>query len=86
MPLGDPVFGGLSFQHASGDSYTRTSRRLIKMSDAFRKSVLNRLPRMPPTRAPWADEPKPGEEDEEELEEEGDSLGSLNRYVFLGLV
>ena len=24
------------------------------MSDIFRKSVLNRLPAMPPTRAPWA--------------------------------
>jgi hypothetical protein len=34
-------------------------------SDLFRKSVLNRLPAMPPTRAPWAE----GDEDEDTLEE-----------------
>jgi protein phosphatase methylesterase 1 len=52
------------------------------MSDNFRKSVLNRLPAMPPpmapTKAPWA------EVDEDELEElEGeDTMGSLGAYVF----
>jgi protein phosphatase methylesterase 1 len=51
------------------------------MSDNFRKSVLNRLPAMPPpmapTKAPWA------EIDEDELEElEGeDTMGSLGAYV-----
>jgi protein phosphatase methylesterase 1 len=47
------------------------------MSDNFRKSILNRLPAIPPpmapTKAPWA------EVDEDELEElEGeDTMGSL---------
>jgi protein phosphatase methylesterase 1 len=47
------------------------------MSDNFRKSILNRLPAMPPpmapTRAPWA------ETDEDEMEEleEGDHMGDL---------
>ena len=42
------------------------------MSEEFRKSIVNRLPRLPPTRAPWADEV----EGEEVLGEE-DELGDL---------
>jgi len=55
------------------------------MSDNFRKSVLNRLPTMPPpmapTKAPWA------EVDEDQLEElEGeDVMGSLGAYVLVAL-
>jgi protein phosphatase methylesterase 1 len=44
----------------------------IIMSDTFRQAMLNKIPRLPPTRAPWADEPPAGEE--EELE---DDLGAL---------
>jgi protein phosphatase methylesterase 1 len=48
------------------------------MSDAFRKSVLNRLPRLPPTRAPWADEPaQDGHGDEEEELRGGDTMADL---------
>jgi protein phosphatase methylesterase 1 len=45
------------------------------MSDIFRKSVMSKLPRLPPTRAPWADEPET--EDSEELAEDGDELAAL---------
>ena len=49
------------------------------MSDAFRQSLLNRLPMLPPTRAPWA-EPAEGEEDE--VVEELDGMSDLGlRYV-----
>jgi protein phosphatase methylesterase 1 len=34
------------------------------MSDEFRRSILNRLPPMAPTRAPWA-EPTDNDEEEE---------------------
>ncbi|WVQ81692.1 protein phosphatase methylesterase 1 [Cryptococcus sp. DSM 104549] len=44
------------------------------MSDMFRKSMLNKLPQLPPTRAPWADEPEAVEELEDE---EGDAVGDL---------
>ncbi|TYJ57119.1 hypothetical protein B9479_002220 [Cryptococcus floricola] len=50
------------------------------MSDIFRKSLLNRLPDLPPTRAPWADEPlAEGDEQEEieELAEESEGIGEL---------
>ncbi|WVQ73010.1 hypothetical protein IAR50_002573 [Cryptococcus sp. DSM 104548] len=50
------------------------------MSDIFRKSVLNRLPDLPPTRAPWADEPlAEGDEGEEveELAEEVEGIAEL---------
>jgi hypothetical protein len=52
----------------------------VDMSDAFRKSILNRLPPMAPTRAPWAPatENENMDEDEEELEG-GDSMGDLGR-------
>jgi protein phosphatase methylesterase 1 len=50
-------------------------------SELFRKSVLNRLPPMPPTRAPWVqDEEEQEEEEMEELddeEEEGEKIGAL---------
>jgi protein phosphatase methylesterase 1 len=47
-------------------------------SELFRKSVLNRLPAMPPTRAPWIQDDEQGEEEMEELDdEEGDNLGTL---------
>ena len=55
------------------------------MSDNFRKSILNRLPTMPPpmapTKAPWA------EVDEDELEElEGeDVIAGLGAYVLATL-
>lgn len=44
------------------------------MSDEFRRSILNRLPPMAPTKAPWATD---GDDDEEEEEELADSLGEL---------
>ncbi len=44
------------------------------MSDIFRKSVLNRLPAMPPpTKAPWVMD----DEELEELEDEQDGLSAL---------
>lgn len=49
-------------------------------SDLFRKSVLNRLPAMPPTRAPWAE----GDEDEdtmEELAEEEEGLSDISALL-----
>ena len=46
------------------------------MSEAFRKSMLNRLPAMPPTQAPWAGQNEGTEEGIEELEG-GDSMGEL---------
>ncbi|OWT37308.1 protein phosphatase methylesterase 1 [Cryptococcus neoformans] len=46
------------------------------MSDMFRKSVLNKLPQLPPTRAPWADEPELVEETDEE-DEQLDNIGEL---------
>ncbi len=48
------------------------------MSDAFRKAVTSRLPPLPPTRAPWAEDQvsDTGDEEMEELEE-GDSMGEL---------
>ena len=51
-----------------------------EMSEEFRKSMLSRLPAMPPTRAPWA-EPVEGDE-EEELDEGLNGLGDLDaRFV-----
>lgn len=46
------------------------------MSDMFRKSVLNKLPHLPPTRAPWADESEPIEEIDEE-DEQLDGIGEF---------
>ena len=48
------------------------------MSDTFRKAVIARLPLLPPTRAPWAENLAHGRDEEiyEELDE-GDSLGEL---------
>lgn len=43
------------------------------MSDTFRQAMLNKMPRLPPTRAPWADEPPADEQ--EELEDELGALG-----------
>ncbi|WVR00357.1 hypothetical protein IAU59_007500 [Kwoniella sp. CBS 9459] len=57
------------------------------MSDVFRKAMSNKLPRLPPTRAPWADEPdseEGGGDAAEELmedEEEGDSLAELGAML-----
>lgn len=39
------------------------------MSEEFRKSVLNRVPPLPPTRAPWAEANEADDEEEEEMEE-----------------
>lgn len=50
------------------------------MSETFRKAVSARLPQLPPTRAPWADEPPPTEDDTDDTEEleKGDSMGELS--------
>lgn len=43
---------------------------------------MNRLPRLPPTRAPWADEADPTETDEQEELDDEDGLGDLAlRYI-----
>lgn len=47
------------------------------MSEEFRKSILNRLPAMEATRAPWADPPVAQVEREEDDEEE-ELLDELN--------
>ncbi|WWC91573.1 uncharacterized protein L201_006519 [Kwoniella dendrophila CBS 6074] len=47
------------------------------MSEAFRKAMANKLPQLPQTKAPWADEDENGEEELED-EEEGDGLGDLH--------
>lgn len=39
-------------------------------TDEFRKSVLNRLPPMPPTRAPWAHPDEAGAEHDDEEQED----------------
>lgn len=63
-------------------SFTPT---IVAMSDTFRKSLLNRLPPMPPTRAPWAGSSGSDEEDEDEKQEQlegGDTMSELGqRYV-----
>ncbi|WVF73184.1 hypothetical protein IAT40_008003 [Kwoniella sp. CBS 6097] len=54
------------------------------MSDVFRKAMSNKLPRLPPTRAPWADEPDLGETEELEEDDEdegGDSLAELGAML-----
>ncbi|OCF40785.1 protein phosphatase methylesterase 1 [Kwoniella heveanensis CBS 569] len=52
------------------------------MSDVFRKAMTNKLPRLPPTRAPWADEPEREVAETEDLEdEEGDSLADLGAML-----
>lgn len=65
--------------HQLGSSYLCT----YIMSDTFRKSVLNRLPPMPPTRAPWALAPSAGgeydDDDEEEQLEGGDTMSELGQ-------
>ncbi|WVW86010.1 hypothetical protein I302_108048 [Kwoniella bestiolae CBS 10118] len=53
------------------------------MSDAFRKAMANKLPQLPRTKAPWAEEHEDEDEDEdedgqEELEDEEDGLGDLH--------
>ncbi|GFZ48458.1 Protein phosphatase methylesterase 1 [Saitozyma sp. JCM 24511] len=57
------------------------------MSDNFRKSILNRLPRLPPTRAPWADGDGDGDGsgggdggEQEELEG-GDTMSQLGAML-----
>ncbi|KAI9635323.1 putative structural constituent of ribosome [Dioszegia hungarica] len=51
------------------------------MSDTFRKAMLNRLPPVAPTRAPWAAGNAEGmDEDQEELEE-GDSMAELGQSL-----
>jgi protein phosphatase methylesterase 1 len=49
------------------------------MSDTFRKAMLGRLPTLPPTRAPWADEPKITDGDDLEELEEGDTMSELGQ-------
>lgn len=49
---------------------------VVSMSDEFRRSILNRLPPMAPTRAPWAEPQVPADEDEEE--ELADEVGDLS--------
>jgi hypothetical protein len=70
---------------------TESSTRIILslylyiMSDTFRRSLLNRLPPMPPTRAPWALAPSAGgeydddDDDEEEQLEGGDTMSELGQ-------
>lgn len=61
-----------------------TPQAINQMSDEFRRSIINRLPPMAPTRAPWAD-PIPGAGDDDEEEELADEVGDLgSRYVSLG--
>ncbi|WWC71875.1 uncharacterized protein I206_105834 [Kwoniella pini CBS 10737] len=46
------------------------------MSDTFRKAIAHKLPKLPATKAPWAEE---DEDEQEELEEEeGDNLSDLH--------
>ena len=45
--------------------------------DLFRQSVLNRLPAMPPTRAPWAGEDEEDIDSMEELVEAEEGLSGL---------
>ena len=47
------------------------------MSDIFRKSVLNRLPAMPPTKAPWAGDDEDPVEELDGDDEEGDGIQEL---------
>ena len=48
-----------------------------EMSDIFRKSVLNRLPVMPPTRAPWAANDDDAMEELDGDDEEADQVKEL---------
>ncbi|WWC64436.1 uncharacterized protein I303_107046 [Kwoniella dejecticola CBS 10117] len=48
------------------------------MSDAFRKAIANKLPKIPATRAPWAEDDEDHDELEELEEEEGDDLSELH--------
>jgi hypothetical protein len=73
-------------QTASDIPYTApgNSRRCTSMSDIFRKSVLNRLPAMPPTKAPWAagDDDTMEELDGEDEEEDGiQELGAVKSFT-----
>ncbi|WVQ67143.1 uncharacterized protein L199_005338 [Kwoniella botswanensis] len=47
------------------------------MSDAFRKAMANKLPQLPRTKAPWAEEDEQGQEELQE-DEEDDGLGDLH--------
>jgi protein phosphatase methylesterase 1 len=47
------------------------------MSDIFRKSLLNRLPPMAPTAAPWAEDDEDIVEELHEEDEAMDGLGDL---------
>jgi protein phosphatase methylesterase 1 len=47
------------------------------MSDIFRKSVLNRLPAMAPTKAPWAAEDEDAVEELDGEDEEQDGIQEL---------
>ncbi|WWD19517.1 hypothetical protein CI109_103978 [Kwoniella shandongensis] len=48
------------------------------MSETFRKAMINKLPQLPATRAPWAEQRTPNEDDEEAEELEGeDSFDDL---------
>lgn len=53
------------------------------MSDIFRKSVLNRLPAMPPTKAPWAEDEDTVEELDGEYEEQDgiQELGAVKSFA-----
>jgi hypothetical protein len=66
---------GPSSPHLSSTLGLSCNKTPTTMSEHFRKSLLNRLPSLPPTRAPWADEP---DGQSEQLDDnEGDDLGDL---------
>lgn len=71
---------------SSNPSETPTFQLLApsrSMSDIFRKSVLNRLPAMPPTKAPWAEDEDTVEELDGEYEEQDgiQELGAVKSFA-----
>jgi hypothetical protein len=68
---------GVSIHHVLSLSYTLHNQSST-MSDLFRQSMLTRLPQLPPTRAPWAEEDEDGMEEMQGEEAEGnDSISDL---------
>lgn len=55
------------------------------MSDEFRRSIINRLPPMEATRAPWAQDSQDDNEEEELADEVGDLSQARYRAVHLAL-